>query len=108
MVALWAGLDRIAGRLHRVDHRGGPELGVPRLVCCGMWGGGGVDAGALGVDFRPVLLNGGHYLGLPHVVYGLRHFGGRGWKFVAETLVEGFFGLQGGAIEVVGAAPVAE
>ena len=64
-------------------------------LCCEMRAGGGVGAGALGVDLRFVFLNGGHYLGLPHVVHGLLHFGGGGWKLVAETLVERFFGLQG-------------
>ena len=49
----------------------------------------------LAVDLRFVLLNGGHYFGFPHVVDGLRHFGGDGWNFIAETLVERFFGLQG-------------
>ena len=64
--------------------------------------------GRWAVDVRFVLLNGGHYLGLPHVVHRLLHLGGGGWKFVAETLVERLFGLQGGAIEAVGATAVAE
>jgi hypothetical protein len=43
-----------------------------------------------------------------HVVDGFRHLGGGGWKLVAEALVERFFGVQGGAIEAVSAASVAE
>jgi hypothetical protein len=59
-----------------------------------MWGGGGVSVGALGVDLRFVLLDGGHDLGLSHVVYGLRHFGGVGWEFAGKTLVQRLFGLE--------------
>jgi hypothetical protein len=88
-------LDRSPRLLRRVQHRTGPELGFPRLVCCEVRASGGVGAGALGVDLRFGLLNDGHYLGLAHFVDGLRHFGGGGWKFVAETLVERLFGLQG-------------
>jgi hypothetical protein len=74
--ALRGGLDRTGGLL-RVHHRAGPEFGVPRLVRGEMGAGGGVGAGALAVDLRFVLLYGGHHLGLPHVVYGLRHLSGR-------------------------------
>ena len=72
--ALRGGLDRTGGLLQRVHHRAGPEFGVPRLVRGEM---GAVAAGALAVDLRFVLLYGGHHLGLPHVVYGLRHLRGR-------------------------------
>ena len=71
---------------------------VPRVVCCGMRDGGGVGARALAVDGRLGLLDDGHDFGFPHVVDRLRHFsGGGGGNFVAEALVERFFGLQGGA-----------
>jgi hypothetical protein len=74
--ALRGGLDRTGGLL-RVHHRAGPEFGVPRLVRGEMGAGGGVGAGALAVDLRFALLYGGHHLGLPQVVYGLRHLSGR-------------------------------
>jgi hypothetical protein len=67
-----------------------------------------MGAGALGVDLRLRLLDDGHNLGLPHVVDGLLHLGGHGWEFIAETLVERLFGLEGGAIEAVGATAIAE
>ena len=51
--------------------------------------------GRWAVDVRFELLNGGHYLGFPHVVHGLLHFGGGGGDFVAEALVERLFGPQG-------------
>jgi hypothetical protein len=72
-----------------------------------MWASGGVGAGALGVDLRFVLLDDGHYFGFPHVVYGLRDCGRAGREFAGETLVQDLFGLQGGAIEAVGATALA-
>jgi hypothetical protein len=105
---LWRWLDRSGGLLQRVQHRAGPEFGIPRLVRCEMRAGGGVGAGTLGADPRLGLLDDGHYLGLPHVVYGFRHFGGDGWKFAGKTLIERLFCLEGGAIKVVGATAVAE
>ncbi len=61
-----------------------------------MRAGGGVGAGTLGVDLRLGLLDDGHYLGLPHVVYGLRHRGGDGWKFAGKGIVSPWrqFGLR--------------
>ncbi len=100
----WAAATSPTSRWPRV--RGSTrDRAAPFRQGAGRWP---VGAGALEVDLRFVLLNGRHNLSLPHVVHGLWHFGRDGWKFAGKTLVERLFGLKGGAIEVVGAAPVAE
>ena len=73
-----------------------PIVGGSRLVRCEMRAGGGVGAGTLGVDLRLGLLDDAHYLGLSHVVYGLRHRGGDGWKFAGKGTVSCWrqFGLR--------------
>ena len=55
------------------------------------------------------LLHGDLHIGVREVVHRFRHrIGGRCRQFTVKASVQGFFGVQGGAVQTVGTAPVAD